>query len=298
MHFLITGGTGFIGRQLCSRLLLDGHVVTVLTRDMKKASSVLPNTVTLVDSLETLDKPYEIIINLAGESIGDGRWTKRKKQRIYDSRLYTTEALIDYIARVDAKPHLLISGSAIGYYGHSLDVSFTEDSEPADEGFTHTLCRRWEALAHKAESYGVRVCCLRTGIVLGTGGGALSRMLLPFKLGLGGVIGHGKQWMSWIHMDDLIGIILHVIQHSTIRGPVNGTAPTPVINADFTRALGQALHRPTLLPLPAFHVKLLFGEMGDTLLLHGQRVLPRKALDTSYAFLFSDINAALEQVVR
>ncbi len=293
---LITGGSGFIGSRLGQALINDGHHVTVLTRDKTRTAAMFKGEITLIDEIRYADH-YDVIINLAGEPIGNGRWTKKKKQAIYDSRLNMTHALIDYIANVDCRPSLLINGSAIGYYGSHLDQTFTEDSGPAEHKLPHDLCRQWEAIAAQASQYGVRVANLRTGIVLGTEGGALAQMLFPFEFGLGGKMGSGKQWMSWIHIDDVIGIIGTIINH-TIEGPVNITAPEPVTNAVFTKALGKALKRPVFMSIPSISLRLMLGEMGEELLLKGQKVLPQKLLDHGYQFQYPTIESALNQLLR
>lgn len=295
-RILITGGSGFIGSRLGQVLINDGHHVTVLTRDKIRAAALFKGKITLIDEINHADY-YDVIINLAGEPIGNGRWTKKKRQAIYESRLQLTQSLIDYIASVDRKPSVFINGSAIGYYGSHPDEVFTEDSAPAEHKLPHDLCQQWEALAAQAKEYGVRVACLRTGIVLGIEGGALAQMLIPFEFGLGGKMGSGQQWMSWIHIDDVIDIIASMINHN-LEGPVNVTAPNPVTNAAFTRALGKALKRPTFMALPALNIKLLFGEMGEELLLKGQKVLPQKVLDSGYRFRYPTIDSALNQLLR
>ena len=297
MKFLVTGGSGFIGTKLCQALINSGHQVTILTRHKEITAAKFKGNITLIDSLAHLEESYDVLINLAGESLSDGRWTTKKKKAIYTSRLDTTQALIDYIARIKQKPQLLINGSAIGYYGSSLDKAFTEQDLPIEKDFAHDLCNQWEAKANQATQYGVRVCCLRTGIVLGTEGGALAKMLFPFTFCLGGKMGQGNQWMSWIHLDDLIGIITHII-NKTLEGPVNGIAPLPVTNAVFTKALGNAMHRPVIFTLPAWVLKLLFGEMAEMLLLKGQKVLPQKAIESGYHFQYKTIEIALNNIIK
>jgi uncharacterized protein (TIGR01777 family) len=202
---------------------------------------------------------------------------------------------VKLIQRSRKKPAVLVSGSAVGFYGSDEEARFTEGSagKPA---FTHALCEAWEAEAQAAERFGVRVCRLRTGIVLGAEGGVLGQMLLPFELGFGGRLGSGRQWMSWIHLDDLVGLIIHAIAVDTVAGALNGTAPEPVRNADFAHALGRALHRPALLPLPAFALRLALGQLADELMLGGQRVLPEKAIETGYQFLYPTLDEALGEI--
>lgn len=296
MKFLVTGGSGFIGARLCQSLINAGHDVTILTRDKQKTASQFKGKVTLIDSLKETEDYYDVLINLAGESLSNGRWTKNKKKALYSSRLEITQALVDYIARVKQKPQLLISGSAIGYFGSSLTKEFTEEDLPIEKDFAHDLCQKWEDKAGQAKAYGVRVVCLRTGIVLGLDGGALSKMLFPFTFCLGGKMGDGKQWMSWIHIDDLIGLMMHIINHPVLEGPLNGTAPTPVSNEAFTLALGKVMNRPVIFTLPAFLLKLLLGEMAEMLLLKGQKVIPQKAIQNNYVFQYSNIEEALKNI--
>ena len=293
---LITGGSGFIGRHFCRQAEQLGYQLCVLTRKPEAAAARLPTSVRLIQGLSELDADYapEVILNLAGEPLADGRWTQRRKQRFYDSRINLTDRLYEFFAERKRKPALVISGSAIGYYGPS-DVPVDEHSN-AVNGFSHQLCKTWEQSAKRFEAIGSRVCYLRTGIVLGEEG-ALARMLPPFKLALGGPIGTGKQGMSWIHIEDMVGAILHCINTPEISGPVNATAPNPVSNAEYSVSLGAALERPAVLPMPGFMVKLLFGEMGEELLLQGQFVLPNKLLASDYLFQYSDLDKALQQIV-
>ncbi len=297
LSILVTGGTGFIGTRLCEVLAEAGHRVTVLTRDNRRGRK-FRGRVTLIENLHTLgrDTPFDAIVNLAGEPIAAGRWTEARKRKIRDSRLAVTDAVIRFIARSRHKPSVLVSGSAIGVYGVDDETVFTEASE-GRPCFTEEVCRAWEQAARAAERHGVRVCLLRTGLVLGASGGALARMLPPFELGLGGPIGRGRQWMSWIHLDDLVGLIIHAIAVETVRGPLNGTAPEPVRNDAFARALGRALHRPVWLPMPAFTLRLALGQLADELLLGGQRVLPKQAEETGYLFAYPTLDTALKEIV-
>ena len=292
MNILITGGTGFIGSTLCSRLVENQHHLVVVSRHPERIKPPVQG----IDSLANLDMVFDAVINLAGEPIVNKRWTDQQKQRILNSRLDTTQALIDYFARIETKPHVFISGSAIGYYGTGRTNDPIDETGAGDDSFSSQICRQWEAIALKAEPLGIRTCLLRTGVVLGNGG-ALAKMLLPFKLGAGGRMGSGTQWMSWIHIRDLIGIILYCIEHDGIQGPVNGTAPSPVTNQVFTKALGRVLNRPTIFPMPAAAIKLLMGQMGEELLLAGKKILPRKIQDAGYEFLFEDLEEALADVV-
>jgi uncharacterized protein (TIGR01777 family) len=251
-----------------------------------------------VQRIGVLDKnaAYDIIINLAGAPLNTQRWTKHVKALIYNSRIHTTQKVIDYIQAAVIKPQLLISGSAIGFYGNGHQAVFTESSPPADAGFTHRLCADWEKLALTAATCGTRVCTIRTGIVLGDGG-VLAAMLPAYKWGLGAQLGNGLQWMSWVHIDDLVGMVHYLMTHPSLTGPVNMTAPHPVTHLTFSRHLAKALHRPCVLKLPPFLVRLIFGEMGDTLLLQGQKVLPEKITQAGYQFQFPHLDHALKNIL-
>jgi uncharacterized protein (TIGR01777 family) len=294
---LVTGGSGFIGRHFCQTATQQGMQLCVLTRNPKAAASRLPNSVKLITRLSELDADYtpDVILNLAGEPLANGRWIHRRKQKFYDSRINTTDSLFEFFASRKVAPKLVISGSAIGYYGPG-DQPVDETSEGID-GFSHQLCRTWENSAKRFETLGSRICYLRTGIVLGEEG-ALARMLPAFKFGLGGPIGTGKQWMSWIHIDDMVAIILHCIHHREIEGAVNATAPNPVTNSDFSSTLAAALKRPDYLTMPAIMIKILFGEMGEELLLQGQRVMPGKMLNTDFEFKFSNLTSAMVNLLQ
>jgi len=297
MRILIAGGTGFIGSALCKYFVERGDEVTVLTRG---ASASKPHGVSAISDISTLGQTsYDVVINLAGEALQKHRWNDSFKQSVCNSRINTTRAMVEALSLSAHKPKVFLSGSAIGFYGNSLEASFTEQSSPAVVDFPHTLCAAWEAAAHPLNAFGVRVCALRTGIVLGrhseTGrlGGALASMISPFRYGLGAQLGNGQQWMSWIHLDDMVGIIDFLIQNPAINGPVNLTAPHPVTNAEFTRTLAQCLHRPCFLSIPAVLVRALFGAMGNDLLLYGQKVLPEKMSAKGDHFKFSDLAPAL-----
>jgi uncharacterized protein (TIGR01777 family) len=265
-NILITGGTGFIGQQLCNTLLSQGHSLTLLVKNYSKAASLFGshNRLTFINNINQLKETdqFDTVINLAGEPIATGRWNQRKKQLIKESRFDTTKQIVHYIKTTHSKPKLFISGSAIGYYGPHGDETLSESS-PGTPCFSHELCAQWEAIAQQVQYFGVRVCLLRTGIVLGKTGGALASMLIPFSYGLGGKLGHGRQWMSWIHIDDIIGIILELMKNKNISGPVNATAPNPVNNAEFTKILGRNLHRPTLMTMPGFVLRIIMGEVAD-----------------------------------
>ena len=296
-HYLITGGSGFIGSHLIPQLLAENNTVTVLTRSPAKTLAQFNNTVEVVDDLLKLDLSHkvDVIINLAGQGIADKRWSEDVVKQLFDSRLLVTRSLVKYMEQATHKPELFISGSATGFYGLRDDEVLSETAS-GDSSLSSEICSEWEDEAKAAEALGIRCCYLRTGIVLGDGG-ALSKMLLPFKFGLGGPMGSGKQWMSWIHMDDLIGIIQHIVKHPKVSGPVNGTAPNPVTNKEFATTLGKALNRPAFIPLPSFVLKLLMGEMGEELLLSGQRVVPAKMSVSGYPFIHETLESALVDVV-
>ncbi len=307
MQFLLTGGTGLIGQAVSDVLLQEGHALTILTRDAARAKRCYhathphanhpPSSIRWIESLDQAGEGYDIVINLAGEPLSPGRWTQKKKDAIYHSRIGITEALVAYMAQAKKKPSLLISGSAIGCYGTSLSERFTEETLPASEDFAQHLCAAWEACARQAEDVGVRVCLLRTGIVLSTKGGALKQMLPPFKMGLGGPMGAGDQWMSWVHIEDVVGLIQHLIAQENLRGPINLTAPEPVRNAAFAKTLAEALHRPALLRMPGWVLRLLFGETAEALLLKGQCVEPSVAAQSGYVFRYPSLKKALAALV-
>jgi uncharacterized protein (TIGR01777 family) len=295
-NILVTGGTGFIGAKLIECLIDAGQNTTILTRSIVSAKKILPQNANIIDDLNSCNENFDIIINLAGEPISQ-RWSAAKKQEIYDSRFKTTEKIIEFIKRTSKKPELLISGSAIGYYGISEYIEFTENSsiETQQDNFSQKLCTDWEASAKQAEAFGVTTAFLRTGIVLASDGGAIKKMLPPFKLGLGGKISSGTQQMSWIHMNDQLRVIEFIINNK-ISGALNSTAPNPVSNEVFSRALAKALNKPCLLTVPALNLKLVFGQMSEELLLNGQKVLPQKLLNYGFKFQFTEINEAMNEI--
>lgn len=301
-RLLITGGSGFIGTYLVPVLLEQGYEVTVLTRNPDLTAKHFKHRVTTIDydlappELLNSAQGFDVVINLAGQGITDKRWTPNVKKQLRESRLLTTRKLIDIIQHARKKPALFISGSAVGYYGLQRDQMLDEHSS-GDNSFASKLCTDWELEAQQVEVLGIRTCYLRTGIVLGKNGGALAKMLPAFKMCLGGPMGNGEQWMSWIHIDDLTRIIVTIINDATIKGAVNATAPTPVTNKKFTSTLGHVLKRPAFIPMPAFILKLLLGEMAEELLLSGQRVLPKKILDAGYKFQFAILDDALLDLV-
>ncbi len=297
MKLLVTGGTGFIGRHLCRLLNEQGHSVTVLTRNPAEGARLLGDGIGFISDLEALSSTdhFDVLINLAGAPIFGRRWTAQRKRIIHDSRIGTTAKLIAFIARCERKPELLISGSAIGFYGDQGDRVLDETAEGHPE-FAHTLCRDWEAEAAKAREHGVRLCILRTGLVVGEGGGFLQPMLLPFRLGLGGRLGSGDQWMSWIHMADYLAMIQMLLEDASLQGVYNATAPNPVTNREFTETLARVLHRPARLPVPAWALRLMLGEMSG-LLLGGQRVLPIRFQQAGFRFRYPELEPALRQVL-
>lgn len=297
MNILITGGTGFIGKTLCKTLQEKEHQLTVLSRRPEKVTSLCGEAVEAIDNLDKLDAEasFDAIINLAGEGIADARWTVKRKQILRDSRVKTTEQLVSFIERAKKKPDVLVSGSAVGFYGDKGNAALDENSLPYDD-FSHRLCAEWEETAKNAETFGVRVCIVRTGLVIGRNGGFLKRMLPPFRLGLGGRLGDGRQWMSWIHRDDFIKIVELFLNSPTLQGVFNGTAPNPVTNDEFSRCLAKALNRPAFLPVPAFVLKMLLGELAE-LLLGGQRAFPKRILDAGFQFKFETLEQALQDVL-
>lgn len=295
MRVLVTGGTGFIGTALLPALQAAGHAVTVLSRDPEQAR--VPEGVAVIGDLDgTGMAAPEAVINLAGENLGARRWNAVSKAEFLRSRVATTEALLAAFERWAQPPRVLVSGSAIGWYGARGDETLTENSAPGT-GFAAALCEKWEAAAQRAELLGVRVACVRIGIVLGLPGGALGQILPPFRFGLGGPLGDGRQWMSWVHRADLVRLMLRLIEDESLRGAFNGTAPEPARNADFARALGAELGRPALLPMPGFALRLIVGEMADELLLKGQRVLPQRALAAGFHFRYPELPEALSQTL-
>ncbi|MDA0791333.1 MAG: TIGR01777 family oxidoreductase [Proteobacteria bacterium] len=298
MHILVTGGTGFIGRALCRALIARGDHVSVYSRRPETVTRLCGSGVNPLEALDQVDDiQTDAVVNLAGESIAGGLWTASRKQLLRDSRVGLTEELCSRLARAPHPPPVFISGSATGFYGNGADSPLTEDSDPASSDFAQQLCQDWEEAADLATYWGARVVKLRIGLVMGPGGGFLKPLRLPFSLGLGGRLGNGQQWMSWISLKDVVSVLLFALDHDSCRGPCNAVAPEPVTNAEFTRTLATQLHRPAILAVPAFALRLMFRDLSD-LMLHGQRVLPAKLLATGFQFqhntLDSALNAALE----
>lgn len=297
MKLVVTGATGFIGSVLCSRLLEQGHSLTLLTRSAPRDATTqnkrwLHWTPGATGQWEKVVDGADGVINLSGEPIAAKRWTPQQKGRIVTSRLETTRGLVEAIAKAEQKPKFLINSSAIGYYGPRGNEPITEEAE-SGTGFLAETTREWENEATKAESSGLRVVRLRTGVVLGRDGGALVKMVLPFKLFVGGPLGSGEQWMSWIHVEDEVGLILHLAAVEQARGPVNATAPNPVTMKEFCRTLGKVLGRPSWAPVPAFGLRLILGEMAE-MLLTGQRVMPAAAQRLGYQFRYANLEEALQ----
>jgi hypothetical protein len=300
MKVLVFGGTGFIGKNLCADLLSAGHEVCIVSRYPKKAElQERGATVVKWDSsagplpTEILDD-VDIIINLAGESIANRRWTQAVKEKILDSRVQTTEAIVNAVSRTKAAPKALINASAVGFYGPCGDEELNENSQ-AGRNFLAGVCRAWEEEAFKAQASGVRVIALRFGIVLGAEG-ALARMKTSFRFYLGGPLGAGDQWMSWIHIKDLTRLILFAAENENIYGPVNVTSPEPVRMKEFCRVLGQVMRSPSWLPVSGFFLKVVLGEMSD-MLLNSQRVLPDKVLKEGFVFKFTELENALKDII-
>jgi len=296
MKIVISGGTGFLGRPLTDALAHDGHSIVVLTRG-SSSNSATARRVTwqpdgTVGSWSSEIDGADVVINLNGESIGERRWSATQKQRILDSRVAATRSLVAAVRRSTAPPSVMVSGSAVGYYG-PLDDQIATEHTPPGRDFLADVCVKWEAEANRALSPRTRVVCVRTGLPLARDGGALPRMLPPFWFGAGGPIGSGRQYWPWIHRQDWIDVVRFAIGNPQIVGPMNATAPNPVTNRDFARALGRAMHRPAFLPAPGFALKLLLGEMAEGLLLSGQRAIPAKAQQHGFKFAYETLDRAL-----
>ncbi|PAU80923.1 TIGR01777 family protein [Halovibrio salipaludis] len=295
-HILITGGTGFIGQLLCHQLHCEGRSLTVLSRREEAEVQRLCGRVQVIHSLDEVATipTIDAVINLAGEGIAEKRWTQQRKQTLWDSRITFTDELVSQLQRRDALPAAMISGSAVGYYGDQGEADVTEATEPRDE-FTHRLCAAWEASATRLSGE-TRVCLSRTGLVIGRDGGFLQQMLPLFRLGLGGRLGNGRQYMPWIHRQDMVQGLIHLLDSPELSGPFNLTAPEPVTNAEFTRALAQVLNRPACLPVPPVALRLALGEMAR-LLLTGQKARPARLLESGFVFQYPAVEQALAEAV-
>jgi uncharacterized protein len=305
MKIAITGATGFVGSHLVARLLKDDHEVKVLTRSLEKARRAfaadkfkrleyVAYTPTESGDWQAAISGCDGVVNLAGEPISE-RWSAERKRRIMNSRKVGTQKLVEAIAKAEQKPSVIVSSSAIGYYGTSETAEFFETSQPIESDFLSQVCQAWEAEANKAKDAGVRVAIVRTGIVLGDGG-AVAKMVPPFKLYAGGPIGSGRQWFSWIHVDDLVGIFLKALLDPSMQGVYNGTAPNPLQMKDFCQTLGEVLDRPSWLPVPDFAIEALLGD-GAVVVLKGQKVLPERTQASGFAFEYEDAKAALKAIV-
>lgn len=300
MRVLITGGTGLIGRVLAVYLVGEGHEVVVLSRAPRRTTN-LPSNVKMVrwdartpSGWGHLADGADAIVNLAGENIGAGRWTAERKRRIHESRINAGRAVVQAVEDAKQKPRVVVQASAVGYYGPRGDEVVTEDTPPGDD-FLAQVCVEWEASTAPVEAMGVRRVVIRTGVVLSMEGGALPRLSLPFKLFAGGSLGGGRQWFPWIHITDEVAAIRFLMAHEEARGPFNLTAPHPLTNAAFSQVLGRVLRRPAWLPTPAVVLRLLFGEMA-TILLEGQRAVPRRLLEAGFTFRFPEAEAALRDL--
>ena len=297
MKILIGGSHGLVGTALIKSLEAAGHEVFRLVRYGPTSDKEIEWSPDRYSIALSRIEGFDAVVNLAGESIAEGRWTEEKKKRIRESRVKGTKLLGDALANLTDSPKTFVCASAIGYYGNRGDEILTEASPPGD-GFLAEVCREWEEATALATEKGIRVVNARFGVILDQGGGALAKMLPPFRLGLGGKVGDGKQWMSWIALADVIEGIGFALTNDSLKGPVNFVAPAPVTNAEFTKALGKAVSRPTFFPIPAFGVRLLFGEMGEALLLGGQRVAPKELLARQYQFQYAQLETALARILQ
>lgn len=300
MKIAIAGGTGFVGKALSKELVHKGHEVLILTRNIPHSSE---QKVRYVKWLGDCTRPefeldgVDAIINLAGESLNSGRWTEDRKERIYNSRIQATREIIRMISNMKNKPATLINASAVGYYGNSRTKTFTEDTTEQARDFLGEVVWSWEEEARTVEDFGVRVVFARFGVILGKEEGALPKIVLPYKLFAGGTVGSGQQWISWIHLDDVVGLVVFALENEDISGPMNVVSPTPVTMKEFGKSVGRVLHKPHWLPVPSFALKLLLGEMS-ILVLEGQMVLPKKAEQHGYKFMYSYVDEALENILK
>jgi len=297
MKVLITGASGFIGSALQRLLRENGHDLLLVSRSEPRDASWVQWSVEDGFTDPTKLEGIDAVIHLAGESISGLRWTDEKKKAIRNSRVLGTRNIVDTISELERRPSVLIAASAVGFYGDRGDEILTEKSK-SGKTFLADVCREWEAESRRAEDSGVRTVLLRTGLVMSKEGGALGTMLLPFKMGLGGVIGDGKQWMSWISLDDHIRVITTALENENIRGAVNSVSPEPVTNEEFTKIMGEVLYRPTFIPVPEFAVHLMLGEMGEELLLNSERAVPKRLTDLGFEFKFPDLKKAIENAVK
>ncbi|UVE16983.1 TIGR01777 family oxidoreductase [Pseudomonas sp. LS44] len=297
MHILLTGGTGLIGRGLCRHWLAQGYRVTVWSRRPQQVARLCGAQVRGIGRLDELaDEPLDAVINLAGAPIADRPWTHKRKALLWTSRINLTEQLLAWLESREQRPEVLISGSAVGWYGDGGERELREDMPPISEDFASQLCVAWEETAQRASTLGIRVVLVRSGLVLARDGGFLKRLLPPFRLGLGGPIGNGRQWMPWIHLQDEIAAIDFLLRHQGAEGPYNACAPQAVRNKDFARALGRALHRPARLPVPTLVLRVGLGELAG-LLLGGQRVIPTRLAEAGFIFHYPELDRALDNLL-
>ncbi len=295
MRIAVSGSSGMVGSALISSLTREGHRVTRLVRRAAAGEDVAWDIAQGVKDLSRLEG-VDAVVHLAGENIAAGRWTAARKEEIRRSRVEGTRRLCESLARLSRRPKVLVSASAMGFYGDRGDEVLRENSPPGND-FLAQVCREWEAATEPASQAGIRVVHLRFGLILSPAGGALKKMLLPFKLGVGGRIGSGRQFMSWIAIDDSVGAIHHAIVTESLQGPVNAVTPTPVTNAEYTRTLARVLSRPAVAPMPAFAARIAFGEMADALLLASQRVMPTRLQETGYRFKHPELDGALRHLL-
>jgi uncharacterized protein (TIGR01777 family) len=297
MNLLITGGTGSIGRVLCRALTAKGHGLTVLSRRSGQVKAICGEGVAAISALAELPASarFDAVVNLAGEAVIGPYWTENRKKTLWDSRVTVTEQLVDFIGRAEFKPAVLLNISAVGYYGNGGDTLIDEDSAGTG-GFAHTLCADWEKAAAEVGRFGVRLCIVRCGLVLMPHGGMLKSMLPSFRLGLGARIGDGRQWMPWIHCQDVVAMLEFLLDRPELSGVFNGVSPNPVTNREFTARLAKQVNRPAFLCVPAFLLKLMMGEMGQ-LLLEGQRALPKRLQQAGFEFRYPNLGSALAEII-
>jgi len=302
MKIILFGGSGFLGSHLIQKLAATGHEVILVTRRPNSLVDTVPASVSVkswfpLEGLSSIINGSDAVVNLIGESIGAKRWSPARKQEILSSRVDTTRSVVNAIGRTTRKPSVLLNASAVGYYGNVPDGEIVE-THPSGNDFLADVCARWEAEALKVEQFGVRVVMPRSGLVLSDDGGALPRMLLPFRLFAGGTLGSGKQWVPWIHIDDEVNAMIYALGNSEISGPINSTAPEAVTMKQFCAAIGKAMHRPSWAPVPAFVLRTILGEMADALVLGGQKAVPTRLLESGFEFKYRKVEEAFRSILR